>query len=463
MSETNKKEMADLAFIEATTEFAVGLLRETAINSTASCILSPISIALALSLAYSGSSGDTRKEFDSVFAKGGINNEALNSLFHQTLQQLTSPDKNITLEIANRAYTDQRLNIKPEYKELITKNFNGDFKQVDFSQADSTVKEINDFVAKTTHDKIQNLLSNDAISAQTKLVLINAVYFKGNWFKQFDEKRTTDEKFFVAENKDQQVKMMKMKTKVNYVENSDVQVLELPYADSHASFVAFLPKEKFGLADWVKKTNGSELLKLKSQFERREVNIELPRFKINSQIELNDVLDKLGFSEGFSKQADFSGITSDGDLFISQVIHKAFIESNESGTEAAASTAIIMSRMIGDPIEQFVADHPFLFGVNEVGSEAAAATGIVMTFASMPEPTPEPIRFKADHPFVYGIYFNGQPLFLEGSEAAAATALVMNRGRPSMPPVVPVFKADHPFFYVISYADHPLFFGNFMG
>ncbi|KAI6234662.1 SERPIN domain-containing protein [Aphelenchoides fujianensis] len=405
--------MADLAFMSAQADFAVGLLRETALNSNASLILSPISIALALSLAYAGAGGDTRKEFESVFAKGGTSGDALHSLFRQTLSQLNAADKNVTLELANRAYAAQKLDVKAAYKELIATNYGGDFKQVDFGQAAGAVKEINDFVANVTHDKIRDLLSSDSVDATTKLVLVNAVYFKGTWKNQFNEERTTDEKFFVSENSETQVKMMKMKTKVNYAETADVQVLELPYADEGAKFIAFLPKE--------------------------------------------------------------NGIANNESLMISEAIHKAFIESNEAGSEAAAATAVLLTRMIEES-EYFSADHPFLFGItfhnqwlflgsNEQGSEAAAATGVEIVLTSFNPDAEKPLAFVADHPFLFVVAFHDKPLFSneKGSEAAAATAVVMNRSRPAAPVIPPTFRADHPFLFVIAFHDKPLFVGRFVG
>ncbi|KAI6192882.1 putative serpin-like protein [Aphelenchoides fujianensis] len=363
MSEPNKQEMTDLAFVSAQTDFAVALLRETAAASNASLILSPISIALALSLAYAGAGGETRKEFESAFAKGGTSGDVLHSLFRQTLSQLSAADRNVTLALANRAYAARELDVKAAFKETVAANYGGDFKQLDFEQAAAAVQEINDFVANVTHDKIRDLLSSDSVDAQTRLVLVNAVYFKGTWKNQFDENRTTDEKFFVSADSETKVKMMNMKLKVNYAETADVQVLELPYADEGVKFIAFLPKARFGLTAWLQKTDGAELLKLRGRLQHREVFISLPRFKITSKFELKDVLEKLGFSKGFSEQADFSGIANDENLKISKAIHKAFIESNEEGSEAAAATFVEMVSESFDPDAEktpdFVADHPF--------------------------------------------------------------------------------------------------------
>ncbi|KAI6206971.1 hypothetical protein M3Y94_00976000 [Aphelenchoides besseyi] len=350
---------------QTTIDFAVGVLRQIGFNGNESSCLSPISLSQALALVYSGASGDTRKEFEAVFAKGKINADTLNTLFQQTMEQLVSTNEDLVLEIANRAYADKSLNVKTEYKELIAKYFNGDFEQLDFSQVDSTVKEINEFVAKMTHNKFRNAVESSMINDQTRLIIVNAVYFKGNWDDPFEEELTTDEKFYVSAGKSHKVKMMKRHSFfIRYTENEDVKVLSLPYVNGDARFLVYLPKEKFGLEDWVNKIDGGELLKLKGQLQTKEVEIKLPRFTVNFEIEMNNVLKKLGLLNAFTELADFSGITDDP-LFISESIHKALIEVNEQGTVASAYSGRACGCAGGTPPPKkiFYADHPFLYAI----------------------------------------------------------------------------------------------------
>ncbi|KAI6218692.1 Transcription factor BTF3 [Aphelenchoides fujianensis] len=364
----------DASFVNAQADFAVGLLVETALSTNDSLILSPISIALALLVAYADARGDTRKEFESVFAKSNV--------------------AGIDCSYAkNDAYIALNLNLTAKKEHL--------FQRRDFSDQ-QVLKKLNEDTNSRTRKKIRNLLSSKSVDASTKLVLVNAVYFK--------------------------VTMMKMKTKVNYAETADVQVLELPYAEEGAKFIAFLPKEKFGLAKLLQKVKVAELLKMTDGLEPRKVNVQLPRFKITSQFQLKDVLNKLGFSQGFTEQADFSGIANNENLMISEAIHKASIESNEQG------------------------------------SEAAAATGVEIVLTSFNPDAEKPLAFVADHPFLFVVAFHDKPLFSneKGSEAAAATAVVMNRSRPAAPIIPPTFRADHPFLFVIAFHDKPLFVVRFV-
>ncbi|KAI6238419.1 putative serpin-like protein [Aphelenchoides fujianensis] len=388
--------MANLAFEAAQADFAVGLLREVAVNSSASVILSPISIAFALSLVYSGAGGDTRGEFEAVFAKGQITGDALDALFHRSFAQLTAGERHTripletcllkrylsflptirranecpqrsphsTLHVVNRAYASRELDVKAAYRQRVDEKFGGHFKRVDFGRPAEAVAEINAFVATATDDRIRDLLAAEAVDRRTKLMLVNALCFKGRWKErfQFDEDRTTNATFFVDDNSKKQVQMMRMTEHVRYAETKDVQVLELGYADERAKFVVFLPKERFGLAAWLRKVDGGQLLDLLDRLKWREVIVELPRFAISSQFELKEVLMALGFSRGFSEAADFGGI-SDEPLFISKSIHQAFIEVNEYGTEAAAATVneeVVLLGSAEDPIV-FRADHPFAF------------------------------------------------------------------------------------------------------
>ncbi|KAI6240254.1 SERPIN domain-containing protein [Aphelenchoides fujianensis] len=364
--------MADVAFAAAQTDFAVGLLREAAASSNASLILSPISIALALSLAYTGAGGDTRREFERVFARGGINGNALGSHFRQTFAQLTAGNRSVALELVNRAYVDRKLHVKAAYRKVLTANYGAAFQQVDFKQQpEEAVAEINDFVANATHQKIRDLLSSDDVDADTALVLVNAVYFKGAWDEQFGEYATTDETFFAGGNTEQKVRMMRRQLGTMYGETEDVQVLELPYTDKATKFIVFLPKEKNGLNGWLQKVDGAGLLKMIDRMVPRQVEVsaertlELPRFKIEANFQLKEALQNLGFSDGFDEEkANFSGI-SDEQLFISKAIHKAFIDVNENRSEAAAATVFksyYKSAMIyPEGPARFRADRPFVF------------------------------------------------------------------------------------------------------
>jgi len=223
-------------------------------------------------------------------------------------------------------------------------------------------------VEEKTHEKIKDLIQSDSLNSLTRLVLINAVYFKGSWAKKFDSSFTTKQTFYVSDANNKQVDMMKMTAKFPYYETPDYQVLGMPYEGNDVFMYVILPRERFGLANVLKKLDGKTLLELVSKRAKSEVHVSLPRFKLESTHALNQMLKNLGMKKAFDPiGANFSGIAEDGeDLFISEVLQKAFIETNEKGSEAAAATSLQIQMLSASfPAEQldFVADHPFAYSI----------------------------------------------------------------------------------------------------
>jgi len=366
--------MSDDGILNAQVDFSLQLLRELNLNQGVSTVFSPISIILALSLAYAGAEKETREEFDSVFAKGK-DKEELHKYFQELTEFLNAgPDKPYTLETANQIYFDSNFTIKDTYKEVITQFYNGSFESLDFKLPANVAKKVNEFVKLKTHDKIKDLISADGISSDTKMILVNAIYYKGSWKHKFDKNLTTDKDFHVNENSTKQVKMMKKSDfKVIYSEGQDFQLIALPYEGSEIFFYAILPTEKFGLDNLLKNLDGAKLKKLLGKRHKTEVDVELPTFKIETSETLNSQLIKLGFKQGFTNGANFDGINEEERLKIDEVVHKAFIETNEEGSEAAAATGVQMrllsAQMVPEEKPVFVADHPFLFALTTKASQ----------------------------------------------------------------------------------------------
>ncbi|KAI6184398.1 putative serpin-like protein [Aphelenchoides bicaudatus] len=360
--------MSEEGFLDAQVEFSLRLLKELGVDSTVSTVLSPISIVLALSLAYAGADGETRQEFDDVFAKGQSKDQ-----LHESFRKLgeflaPSADRQYTLETAN----------KNTYKQVVDQFYNGTFESLDFGKPFDVAQNVNSFVKEKTRDKIQDLISlyiilqADSILNDTKMVLVNAIYYKGDWKTKFDKNNTEEKDFFADENNTAKVKMMKKSFKVAYYEHKDFQLVGLPYANEDIFFYAILPTEKFGLNKLLSELKADQLRELINIRHKTEVVVELPQFKIKTSANLKGQLVKLGFKQGFSNSANFRGI-SDEELKIDEVIHKAFIEASSICSEAT----------------------------NEEGSEAAAATGLTMRLLSAGPAREEPPHFLADHPFLF--------------------------------------------------------------
>uniref|UniRef100_A0A914C8G6 Serpin domain-containing protein n=1 Tax=Acrobeloides nanus TaxID=290746 RepID=A0A914C8G6_9BILA len=394
--------------LEAQADFALQLVRESAPNADKSLIISPVSISIALAMCHAGAGNETALQIAKAIASGSASNEDIRKHFSSLMAELNAPNKTYALDSANRIYVNNKFELLDTYKKILTESFEGQFENIDFSNASESAKEINAFVEKATRDKIHDLISPDMIDGLTRVILVNAIYFKGNWANKFDKNLTEEKPFYKSENNERKVQMMKKKAKFPYYENENVQVLGLPYQDEEIYMYIVLPKERFGLSEVLKNLTGKTLVDFVQRRGKSEVNVELPRFKLETSLSLGDTLKKLGIVEAFKDSADFSGMTGSKDLYISEVVHKAFIEVNEEGTEAAAATGVgFKLRSMPakpPPTYNFTADHPFLYLLtNEEGSEAAAATGVVMTRMSLPMPMGPPLVFKADQPFFYSI------------------------------------------------------------
>jgi serpin B len=213
----------------------------------------------------------------------------------------------------------------------------------------------------------------------TRLVLTNAIYFKGNWASQFDEKLTTDAPFYVSGSEQTKVPMMNQKEEFGYLETEDMQVLELPYVDEELSMVILLPKEKESIHEVEEQLTEKNLSEWMQKLRKREVILFVPKFTMTREFMLADVLKSMGMVDAFTSAADFSKMNGKRDLFISAVIHKAYVDVNEEGTEAAAATAVgIRLTAVEEPPPVFRADHPFIFIIRDKVTGSILFLGRVM-------------------------------------------------------------------------------------
>jgi serpin B len=260
---------------------------------------------------------------------------------------------------------------------LTQTHYGAGLKEVDFARAtEDARKTINAWVEKETQDKIKDLLKEGVLSTDTRLVLTNAIYFKGDWAWQFKKDRTSDQPFHVTADKTVQAPLMNQKGKFNLFETDNFQMLELPYAGKDLSMVVLLPKKVDGLPALEKALTAAKFAEyVKNLREVDEVTVLLPKFKTTAEFQLNDELSKLGMKQAFSNQADFSGIDGEKDLYLSAVIHKAFVDVNEEGTEAAAATAVVAEPKEAKITPVFRADRPFLFVIRDKRNDAILFLG----------------------------------------------------------------------------------------
>ena len=323
---------------------------------------SPYSISTCLAMTYAGARGDTEKQMASVL-HFNQKQELLHSNFGDLQRELNQAGgrKGVELTIANALWTQNGHPFLSVFLKTATDRYQAKVKQADFEkEGDAVAREINQWVAARTKDRIQDILSPSDIDALTTLVLANAIYFKGVWVKTFDKRNTASQPFHLSRARQKDVPLMFRTDKVNYFEDETFQAVELPYAGKELSMVILLPREIEGCSQLEASLNARNLSAWLARMKTTEVDLFIPRFKMESSFKLNTALAAMGMPDAFRRSADFSGMTGSRDLFISLVAHKAWVEVNEEGTEAAAATVVAMTR--GGPSRPtFQADHPFIF------------------------------------------------------------------------------------------------------
>ncbi|KAL3087631.1 hypothetical protein niasHS_009839 [Heterodera schachtii] len=336
--------------VEAQANFALNLVREVS-KGGRSFIVSPFSVAIALSMVYAGARENTGKEIGKLLANGAPDSE-VHKYFGALLDAIKNDGCNdYILEVANKVYMREGFKVMDAFKEQIAEYYGGQFEEADFSDSAGTAQKINQFVEEATHQKIRG-----------PLVLVNAVYFKGNWAERFNEKYTKKKTFFVDEQNSKELEMMHKTADFIYFEDGHLQLLGMPYKGGEVFMFVLLPKDRFGLDKLLANLNGKRLLELTKKREKMKVQVVLPKFKLESTLQLKQSLASMGMANAFSDSANFDGIAEGDSLKISDVVQKAFIEVNEEGTVAAAVTIIrpvVCSACSELAPPKFVANRPF--------------------------------------------------------------------------------------------------------
>lgn len=355
-----------------------GKLREKEGN----LFFSPFSISSALAMTSTGAKGDTQKEMLSTLhlPEGKATHAGMGSLLtHLSASDLKKNGYEVTT--ANALWGQKGYPWIKEFLDGTKKDYGAGLSEVDYIAAtEEARKTINAWVEKQTRDRIRDLLPAGVLSGNTRLVLTNAIYFKGNWAKQFKPDRTRDQEFTLQNGKKEKVRMMHQTGEFSFFQNEELKVLELPYAGDNLSMVLFLPVKTDGLPELEKQMTSENIDKWVGGLRKvKDLPVAIPKFKMESEFGLNDVLNSLGMKLAFDAQkADFSGMTSQPELYISAVVHKAFVEVNEEGTEAAAATGVVMTlRAAPARMPTFTADHPFVFAIRDLKTKTLLFVGRV--------------------------------------------------------------------------------------
>lgn len=328
--------------------------------------ISPLSVSIALTMTLNGASGETEQVMTDTLQLQGIDRDSINSTYQQLQQKLRTNDPEVTLTIANSLWGHQAIQFIPMFLQQNTHYFNAEISSHDFSDT-NTLAIINEWVSDNTDGKIPKIL--ERIASNEVLFLINAVYFKGVWQNEFDPTQTKDGKFYLSSGDEKTVPMMSRTGNYEVFSSENFQAINLPYGEGKISMYVFLPSQKSDLNEFLDGINTDSWEEWLSDFRVRNVRLQIPKFKIEyGTKDLNDALTALGMGIAFdADNADFSRMAEleriGGNLYITKVSHKTFIEVNEEGTEAAAATSVgVGIKSIPPP---FIVNRPFFFAIRD--------------------------------------------------------------------------------------------------
>jgi len=345
-------------FSDGNIKFATEVYKELQKTNSGNFLVCPLSVQVAVAFVHAGAKSNTAKQL-AAGVKLPDDRGKIKDIFLQLAPYLQINDPYI-LTSANKLYLANRFKIYDQYKNTAVTTFSADIQNIDFVKNEEAAAEMNKWVEGKTYGKIKELIKADYLNDATVAVIINAMYFKANWADQFDPRLTTERDFFINSNNKAHVDMMTSRGYFNYYSNGELnaQFLELLYEGNDVTMTFVLPRDKGGLSALEARISN---IFVRQPYRAEDVFIAIPKFKISTEIDFKLILQAFGVQDAFDDRADFTDMgESQRHLSISEIIQKTFIEVNEKGTTAAASTAIVVEDRISAS-DKFIADHPFIF------------------------------------------------------------------------------------------------------
>lgn len=371
----------DDSVVTANTQFGFNLfdeIRKT--EQDKNIFISPLSVSLALAMTLNGAAGETEQAMTNTLQLQGLDSEAINGGYAGLRQTLLTSDPKVTLTIANSLWARQGIPFHQSFLQRNTHFFEAKISTLNFNDP-STPETINQWVDTNTNGKIQKIVG-DTIDPDTVLFLINAIYFKGAWQREFDLSRTQDDSFYLANGDVKQVPMMRQQRRYPYYRGENFQAISLAYGDGEMSMYIFLPDHESNLNSFLADLNAERWENWMSQFHGQDVSLVMPKFKLEYETGLNAPLASLGMGIAFTEDANFSGMAP-APLFIKDVLHKTFVKVNEEGTEAAAVTSVEVGiTSVPPPPIPFTIDRPFFFAIRDNQTKTVLFMGVVVDPAS---------------------------------------------------------------------------------
>ncbi len=366
--------------VEGLNTFSFDLYHNLTAGTLKNTFYSPLSISSALAMTYAGAKGETAQQMQSTLHYGP-QVDLFHSQYGAMIDSLSSKKgQDFKTHIANAIWVQDQYKLKNFYIETVKKDYNSEIRSLDFvNRPEASRDTINYWVEKKTAGRIQDLIPAGVIDDMTRLILTNAVYFNAEWANKFNKELTNKDEFYCLDNTIIKTEMMYQRHHHPISQTEDYTILEIPYKGYEYSMLIILPNEKAGLTSLSKTLSAKDIIAHDKSKKREDILVYFPKFKLETNYELNKSLSAMGMPLAFSSDADFSNMTGGKDLMISSVIHKAFIDVDEDKTEAAAATAITMKLTSMAPVQkaplEFRADHPFMFIIRSKNDNAILFMG----------------------------------------------------------------------------------------
>ncbi|MFC1725516.1 serpin family protein [candidate division KSB1 bacterium] len=357
---------SEISLITSGNQFSFNIFKETVnAEQDKNIFISPLSISMALGMTYNGAGGTTEEAMKTTLGFDNMTVPEINSSYKSLLDLLLDLDEDVIMQIANSIWIRENFPVEQEFIDLNSTYFDAEVTELDFSLAEA-IEIINGWVNENTNGKIEEII--DQIDPLTVMFLINALYFKGTWTYEFDPQETKDDDFYLEDGTAKTCRMMNLEGELDYYDNMMFQAVELPYGAGNYCMTVVLPREGTQIDDLISQLNDETWNSWINSFSSTNVDLYLPKFKLEYEILLNDILSSLGMGIAFTGGADFTKINPVEQLFISKVKHKTFVDVNEEGTEAAAVTVVEMQLTSAPVSTTMKVDRPFIFVIRESNS-----------------------------------------------------------------------------------------------
>jgi serine protease inhibitor len=365
-----------ISLISSENSFALYIFKKIINNEPAAknVIISPLSISSSLSMTLNGANGATRDAMLAALRMNGLTPGAINNAYKNLTGTLLKVDQRVLISISNSVWTEKNFVVKKPFIDLLSGFYNAEAKSFDITDP-LAPKQVNSWIESKTNGLIKNMV--EELDPSTVMLLVNAIYFKGKWSSQFDKANTTDKSFYHSDGTSAKVPMMRQTSEFKIFKAADFTLAEFPYGQGNFVMDVIVPDEINGINNIIPLITENSLNGWINQLALKKTDLSFPRFKYEYRKELKDILSDMGMTVAFTDAADFSNI-SDIDLLISLVLHQAFIETNEEGTEAAAATitGISVTSAPSDPTILNI-DHSFLYIIRETTTNSILFMGRV--------------------------------------------------------------------------------------